>query len=47
MQAVEKPEPTETRQRTFSVLLIDDDADILTVFKHSLAQAGMHTYGFH
>jgi CheY-like chemotaxis protein len=46
MQAVEKPEPTETRQKTFSVLLIDEDADILTIFKHSLAQAGMHTYGF-
>src|SRR5215208_1448234 len=46
MQAIEKPEPTETRQKTFSVLLIDDDADILTIFKHSLAQAGMHTYGF-
>jgi CheY-like chemotaxis protein len=46
MQAIEKPEPTETRQKTFSVLLIDDDADILTIFKHSLAQAGMHTYAF-
>src|SRR5215203_4294166 len=46
MQAIEKPELTETRQKTFSVLLIDDDADILTIFKHSLAQAGMHTYAF-
>ena len=47
MQAMEKPEPTETRQKTFfSVLLIDDDADILTILKHSLEQAGMHTYGF-
>jgi len=42
----EKPEPTETRQKTFSVLLIDDDTDILTTLKHSLGQAGMHTYGF-
>jgi CheY-like chemotaxis protein len=46
MQAIEKPEPTETTQKTFSVLLIDDDADILTILKHSLEQAGMHTYGF-
>jgi two-component system cell cycle sensor histidine kinase/response regulator CckA len=46
MQAIEKPEPAETRQKKFSVLLIDDDAGILTILKHSLAQAGMHTYGF-
>ena len=46
MQAIEKPEPTETTQKTFSVLLIDDDADILTILKHSVEQAGMHTYGF-
>ncbi len=46
MQAIEKPELTESGQRTFSVLLIDDDVDILTIFKHSLAQAGMHTYAF-
>ena len=46
MQAIEKPEPTETRQKTISVILIDDDADILTILKHSLARAGMHTYAF-
>ncbi len=46
MQAIEKPEPTETKQKTFSVLLIDDDANILTALKRSLAQAGMHTYAF-
>src|SRR3712207_7565047 len=46
MQAIEKPVLTESRQRTFSVLLIDDDVDILTIFKSSLAQAGMHTYAF-
>src|SRR5215208_6581369 len=28
MQAIEKPEPTETRQKTFSVLLIDNVTDI-------------------
>ncbi|MFL6480417.1 MAG: response regulator transcription factor [Nitrososphaera sp.] len=42
-----KARTDQTRQKkTFSVLLIDDDADILTILKHSLAQAGMHTYGF-
>jgi len=46
MQAIEKPEPAETRHKMFSVLLIDDDTDILTIFKHSLAQIGMHTYAF-
>jgi CheY-like chemotaxis protein len=46
MQAIEKPELTDIGQKTFSVLLIDDDANILTIFKHSLAQAGMHTYAF-
>ena len=46
MQAIEKLELTETRQKTFSVLLINDDVDTLTIFKHSLAQVGIHTYGF-
>jgi CheY-like chemotaxis protein len=46
MQAIEKPELIDIGQKTFSVLLIDDDANILTIFKHSLSQAGMHTYGF-
>jgi CheY-like chemotaxis protein len=46
MQAIEKPELTDTRHKTFSILLIDDDADILTIFKHSLAQVGIHTYAF-
>ena len=46
MQAIEKPELTDTKQKTFSVLLIEDDADILAIFKHSLAQVGIHTYGF-
>ena len=46
MQAIEKPELADTRHKKFSVLLIDDDADILTIFKHSLAQAGIHTYAF-
>jgi len=47
MQAVKKPELTDTGQKkTFSVLLIDDDTDILTIFKHSLGRAGMRTYAF-
>ncbi|MDQ3872365.1 MAG: response regulator, partial [Thermoproteota archaeon] len=46
MQAIEKPELTDTRHKMFSVLLIDDDADILTIFKHSLAQVRIHTYAF-
>jgi CheY-like chemotaxis protein len=46
MQAIEKPELTDIGQKTFSVLLIDDNTDILTIFKHSLSQAGMHTYAF-
>ena len=47
MQRIEKPELTEARQKkTFSVLLIDDDADVLIILKQSLSQAGMHTYGF-
>jgi CheY-like chemotaxis protein len=46
MQATETPKLTDTKQKTFSVLIIDDDADILAIFKHSLAQAGMHTYAF-
>jgi len=49
MQAVKKPELTDTGKKKtfFSVLLIDDDTAILTIFKHSLAQAGgMHTYAF-
>jgi CheY-like chemotaxis protein len=46
MQAIEKPVLTNTEQKRFSVLLVDDDTEILTIFKHSLAQAGMHTYAF-
>lgn len=46
MQATEKSELTDTGQKTFSVLLIDDDTNILHIFKHSLAQAGMHTFAF-
>ena len=46
MQAIEKPKPTETMHKMFSVLLIDDDTDILTTLKHSLGQAGMHTFAF-
>ena len=46
MQAIVKPDPAKTIQKMFSILLIDNDADILTIFMHSLAQVGMQTYGF-
>ena len=35
-----------TSQKTFSVLLIDDEPDTLTVQKKSLEFNGMRTYGF-
>jgi CheY-like chemotaxis protein len=37
---------SERQQKTFSVLLIDDDKDVLTVLKRSLELKGMNTYGF-
>jgi CheY-like chemotaxis protein len=46
MQAIKKSKLTDTGQKTFSVLLIDDDADTLSTLKHSLAQTGIHTYAF-
>src|SRR5688500_20202569 len=36
----------EIQQKPSSVLLIDDDKDILTVLKLSLERKGMNTYGF-
>jgi DNA-binding NtrC family response regulator len=47
MQVTEKPELTDTGQkRFFSALLIDDDTNILAIFKRSLAHAGIHTFAF-
>jgi two-component system response regulator ChvI len=37
---------SEGQQKAFSVLLIDDDNDILTVLKRSLELKGINTYGF-
>ena len=37
---------SESQQKPSSVLLIDDDKDILTVLKHSLELKGMNTNGF-
>jgi DNA-binding NtrC family response regulator len=37
---------SESQQKPSSVLLIDDDRDILTVLKHSLELKGMNTNGF-
>lgn len=46
MQAQDSRRPTERQQKAFSLLLIDDDKDILTVLKQSLELKGMNTYGF-
>jgi CheY-like chemotaxis protein len=37
---------SSTTQKVFSILLIDDEADILTILKRSLELGGMITYGF-
>ena len=37
---------SESQQKPSSVLLIDDDKDILTFLKHSLELKGMNTNGF-
>ena len=34
------------QQKTSSILLIDDEADILTIFKKFLEMSGYSTYGF-
>jgi CheY-like chemotaxis protein len=36
----------ERQQKASSVLLIDDDKDVLTVLKHSLEIKGVNNYGF-
>ena len=38
--------PNELLTRKASVLIVDDEPDILTVFKQSLDSAGYSTYGF-
>lgn len=45
MQA-QTSKPSAVQQKTASILLIDDEADILTLFKRSLEMSGYSTYGF-
>lgn len=46
VQLQEKSNGTQDVQKVSSVLLIDDEPDILTILKRSLELAGMNTYGF-
>jgi DNA-binding NtrC family response regulator len=45
MQAQSNPAPA-AQQKNAAILLIDDDEDILSIFKNSLKAAGYSTYGF-
>jgi DNA-binding NtrC family response regulator len=38
--------PTEELTRKTSILIVDDEPDILSIFKQSLERAGYSTYGF-
>ena len=38
--------PTKELTKKASVLIVDDEPDILTIFKQSLEKAGYSTYGF-
>lgn len=46
MQAEQKPDTAQQKRKFSSVLLIDDEADILSILKRALEGAGMNTYGF-
>jgi DNA-binding NtrC family response regulator len=46
VQSQEKSNRAQDVQKVSSVLLIDDEPDILTILKRSLELAGMNTYGF-
>ena len=46
MQAEQEPDRAQQKRKFSSVLLIDDEADILSILKRSLEGAGMNTYGF-
>jgi two-component system response regulator ChvI len=46
MQAQNTKERSSLDQKTASVLLIDDEADILYILKRSLGMAGIKSYGF-
>jgi DNA-binding NtrC family response regulator len=45
MQVQSSPAPA-AQQKNAAILLIDDDEDILSIFKNSLKAAGYSTYGF-
>jgi DNA-binding NtrC family response regulator len=45
MQAQSSPTPA-AQQKNAAILLIDDEEDILSIFKNSLKAAGYSTYGF-
>ena len=46
MQGQDNLQLSERQQKTSSVLLIDDDQDILTILKRLLELKGMNTHGF-
>ncbi len=46
MQVEKKQHVTREKLKSPSVLLIDDEADALTIFKRTLEIAGMKTYAF-
>ena len=46
MQVQDSPKQAKSQQKSFSLLLIDDDKDTLTLLKQSLELKGMNTYGF-
>ncbi len=46
MQEQNDRQQSERQQKASSVLLIDDDKDVLTVLKRSLELKGVNTYGF-
>ena len=46
VQEQEKSNQAHNLQKASSVLLVDDDPDVLTILKRSLEFAGRNTYGF-
>jgi DNA-binding NtrC family response regulator len=41
-----QPSPSPAIQRKASILIVDDEPDILTIFKKAVELAGYSTYGF-
>jgi two-component system response regulator ChvI len=46
VQVQDSPKQAGSQQKALSLLLIDDDKDILTLLKQSLELKGVNTYGF-